>query len=401
MTDKFSTLKGKRIVHAATSANMLTAFGRVMASRMVEEGVDIYFLASSEPIYNRPANIPELTEMGGTPLTVPLVNNLRPLNIIRNIYLLWQQFRQYKPAIVHTRGSVMGIIGRISARLAGVPVIVHHQDDLHSRENQLAPWKRRLGGRIETWFANRSDHTFVVSNAVAQAAIDLGFDPARITNVGHDINQALDAHSISKGGLPRELDLLKERGINKAHFVVGSITRLEAHKGIDILVEAAAIVHQKLPNARFIVRGRGPEKDRLIGLVKRNKISDVFYIIDDWLSDEDLVALYQAFDVFVLPTKREGFGMAFAEAMLLGVVPIAPDIPPVNEVVLKHTGILVSPSSKNFADAIIWASENPEYLVKLRSAAKDEAVKRWGGTKAADMVLSTYCDLLTKKNVHR
>ena len=397
MTNRFPDLAGRRVVHAATSANMLSAFGRVMANRMVEENVDLYFLASSKPIYNRPADLAELSEMGGKPLTIALENSLHPLNLLRNTYRLWRKLRQLKPDIVHTRGAVMGIVGRIAARLSQVPVVVHHQDDLHSREERLSPLKRRISGHFEAWLARRSDHTFVVSDAVAVAATERGFPASRLTNVGHDLNQSLVSLSRTAPAPHRSLETLQRLGIDETHFLVGAVTRLEGHKGIDTLIDAAALVHAKAPHSRFVVRGRGPEKARLMAQIDRVGLSEVFHIIEDWLTDEELVMLYRSFDVFALPTRREGFGMAFAEAMLLGVVPIAPDIPPVNEVVSDKTGLLVSPTSQGFADGVFWAMANRQAMDELRENTTREALVRWGGSKAADTVLATYCDLLAQK----
>jgi glycosyltransferase involved in cell wall biosynthesis len=254
-----------------------------------------------------------------------------------------------------------------------------------------------MSGRIESWLANSFDHTFVVSDAVSNAAKDLGFDPSRVTNVGHDINRSLATLAERVTDFTPRLSILQNLGIDGTHFLVGAVTRLESHKGVDTLIDAAVLVQQEVPNARFLVRGRGPERERLTEQIAACGLGDVFYIIEDWLSEEDLVDLYRSFDVFALPTRREGFGMAFAEAMLLGVVPIAPDIPPVNEVVTPQTGLLVPPSPKGFADAIIWASQNSQALEKVRSVAQREAVARWGGSRAADKVLETYCDLVAQK----
>lgn len=388
------TLRGIRIVHASTSANMLTAFGRVMAARLIEEGADLYLLASSRPIYGRPADIEELRGMGGTPITVPLESGVRPWNLVSNVVRLQRIFREIKPMVVHTRGSVMGIVGRIAARAAGVPCVVHHQDDLHVREASLGPLKRWFTGRVERWLGNHSDHTFVVSDEVARVAADLGIDASRITNVGHDLS-----FSIRQGArVPRppraEVPILAKHGITETHFLVGAITRLEAHKGVDTLIYAAAAASKSVPTARFLVRGRGPGRERLERLIHEQGIADRFFLVDDWLSDNELIRLYKSFDLFALPTRREGFGMAFAEAMLLGVVPVAPDIPPVNEVVTRDTGLLVRPNASAFADAICWASENPVAMQRLRERASAEAERRWGGTRAADRVIATYQALL-------
>ena len=387
-------LRGVTIVHAATSANMLTAFGRVMSERLTEEGADLYLVASSRPIYGRPADTQELAAMGGMPITLPLDNNLRPWNVVTNTYRFWRLLRRLRPSVVHTRASVMGIVGRLAAWLARVPCVVHHQDDLYAREERLSPRKRRLAATVERWFANRSDCTFVVSDAVAEIAAQIGFDTTKVVNVGHDLSKPIR----DGAGTPRpqrsEVPRLNALGITEDHFLIGAVTRLEAHKGVDTLVRAAARVVSDNSQARFLVRGRGPEKAALHRIIAEHGLSDRFFLVDDWLSDRMLVELYKSFDLFALPTRREGFGMAFAEAMLLGVVPVAPDIPPVNEVVRPDTGLLVPATETGFAEAILWAMRHPDDLAELRRNAMTTAEARWGGTRAADAVLDTYKTLL-------
>lgn len=392
-TARSGELAGLTIVHAATSANMLTAFGRVMASRIVEEGAEFYLLASSRPIYGRPADLDELREMGGRPLTVPLDNNIRPWNLLRNTFRLWRLFRHLRPDIVHTRASVMGIVGRLAAWLARVPVVVHHQDDLHAREANLSPVKRRISTAVERSLANRSDQTFVVSQALADAAEQAGFDPNRVTNVGHDLSFTIRDGARNPPDPTSINELLGQYGIDTEHFVVGAITRLEPHKGVDTLIEAAVQVIAVRPNIRFVIRGRGPERDHLRRLIAEKDLAEQVVLIEDWLSDDDLVALYQRFNLFALPTRREGFGMAFAEAMLLGAVPVAPDIAPVNEVVTPGNGFLAPPDPVSFADAILESTSEGIDLDKFVQRAKLSATERWGRESAANKVISKYKEI--------
>lgn len=395
--DSAGSLRGVTVLHAATSANMLTAFGRVMAERLTEEGAELYLVASSKPIYGRPADKEELEAMGGTPITLPLENNLRPWNVVANTYRFWRVLRRVRPDVVHTRASVMGIIGRSAAWLAGVPCVVHHQDDLYAREERLTPRKRQLAAAVERWFANRSDCSFVVSEAVWDAAREIGVDNSKIVNVGHDLGKPIRANACLPKLHRSEVACLAALGVSEDHFLIGTVTRLEAHKGIDVLVRAAARVLREAPHARFLVRGRGPEKAHLQALIAEYGLGDRFFLVEDWFSDQMLAELYKSFDLFALPTQREGFGMAFAEAMLLGVVPVAPDIPPVNEVVRPQTGLLVSPTEAAFAEAMLWAMRNPDQLGELRRKAITTAEARWGGTRAADAVLDTYKKLLANR----
>lgn len=387
-------LSHRKVVHAATSGAMLVSFGQVMAKRVVEQGGDLYLLGSSLPIYNRIADPDELRRMGGQPLAVPLENNLRPVNLIANTWRLWRLFRRLKPDIVHTRASVMGIVGRVAARLARVPIVVHHQDDLYFREASLSATKAWASKIIERALANRSDHTFVVTETIARSASRAGFDSGRITNVGHDISPAILAASKLAVNADVLNELWRRLGINRENFVVGAITRLERHKGLDTLIEVAARVLREQPEVKFVIRGRGPQREALSAMIDDFGLSYSVFLIDERFSDEELVAFYDRLDLFALPTQREGFGMVFAEAMLLGAVPVAPDIEPVNEVVTEGTGLLVQPTVAAFAAAILWAIKNPDELAMMRKSARGSASTRWGGTAAADRVIARYQNLL-------
>ena len=86
--------------------------------------------------------------------------------------------------------------------------------------------------------------------------------------------------------------------------------------------------------------------------------------------------------------------MVFAEAMAFGVVPVGPDIAPVNEVISPKAGLLVEPTVRGFADGIRQCVSDRERLAEMSAAGRKLAKERWGGTAAAGRVIAVYKDLL-------
>ena len=117
--------------------------------------------------------------------------------------------------------------------------------------------------------------------------------------------------------------------------VIGSLGRLDEQKGFDVLVRALA----ELPDVTAVVVGEGSERDRLVQLGERLGVSEQL-VLPGW-SDEARRYL-TAFDVFVLPSRFEGFPLVVVEAMLAGLPVVATDVGSVSEALLEgETGVLV------------------------------------------------------------
>ena len=121
------------------------------------------------------------------------------------------------------------------------------------------------------------------------------------------------------------------------HPAVVTLARLDAVKGLDVLVRAVAAV----PGLHATVVGRGPERDPLTREADALGIAGRFHLVG-W-RDDAVAALADA-DVFVLPSRAEGLPLSIAEAMLAGCAVVATDVGSVREIVEDGvTGLLVRP----------------------------------------------------------
>ena len=132
-------------------------------------------------------------------------------------------------------------------------------------------------------------------------------------------------------------------GLKPHTLVVGTVARLVSDKGLDCFLRMAALIRNKRSDVTFLVVGDGPLRDSLEQLAGVLGIRDAVVFAGH---QTDVPVVLQVMDLFVLPTRREGFGVVFAEAMAMGKATIGSQIGPVAEVVEDGvTGYLAPPDN--------------------------------------------------------
>ena len=124
-----------------------------------------------------------------------------------------------------------------------------------------------------------------------------------------------------------------------AYPLVGLVGRLSIEKGVDIFLEAAALVLAELPDTKFVVAGDGPDRAKLDGLIDELGIGASVHMLG---RRDDMAAVYASLDLMVSSSRREGLPMAILEAMASRVPLIATAVGGVPTVILDgRTGVLV------------------------------------------------------------
>lgn len=116
---------------------------------------------------------------------------------------------------------------------------------------------------------------------------------------------------------PKPRFLLKRYGLRPNQPVILTIARLaseERYKGYDQVLRALPEVKRAIPNLRYILGGRGPDRPRVVALIKQLELEETV-ILTGYVPDHELCAHYNLCDVFAMPSKGEGFGIVFLEAL--------------------------------------------------------------------------------------
>ena len=289
---------------------------------------------------------------------------------------LYRQLRALRPDIVHTHNPKPGILGRVAARLARVPLVVNTQHGLYAQPDD--PRKRRWAVyAVERVAGAFSHHELVQNPEDAETLVQRLRLPARRVHVlgnGVDLTR-FDPAAVAPGTRAR---LRHEWGIADNEVVCGVVGRMVLEKGVRELFSAYAQLHAAGSKARLVVVG--PMEPDKPDAVDAATIAEAEANGVDFLGQRtDMPELYSAMDIFVTATYREGFPRAAMEASAMGLPVVATNIRGCRQVVDDGvTGLLVTVRD---ADSLATG---------IRALVDDDARRRSMGERARERALAEF-----------
>ncbi len=208
------------------------------------------------------------------------------------------------------------------------------------------------------------DRVLAVSSYTRSVLIDKhGLDPARV----HLMPNTFDAEAFQPA--PKSRALLERYGIApdaKVILTVARVSERERYKGHDQIIRALPEILQAVPKAHYLIVGRGNDEPRIREMIAQRGLEASFTLADA-VPDEELCAHYNLGDVFAMPSKREGFGIVFLEALACGKPVIAGNQDgSVDPLLGGELGVLVDPENgAEIRDAIISVLERKHPLAIL------------------------------------
>jgi glycosyltransferase involved in cell wall biosynthesis len=171
--------------------------------------------------------------------------------------------------------------------------------------------------------------------------------------------------------------------------VLGTLARLDPIKGLDLLLDAAA----SLPQARVLVVGEGPLREELEAQAQRLGLADRVEL-RGWV--DDAPACLGEMDLFVLPSRNEGFPLSIVEAMLVGLPVVAADVGSVTEAVRDgETGLVVPPDDlPALRRALEGLVTDAAERARLGDAGRQVASDRFTASVMAASFVELYEELL-------
>ena len=268
-----------------------------------------------------------------------LTRELHPWKDLRAFFRLYKFFRQRKFDVVHTHSSKAGIIGRLAARRAGCPLIVHtvHGQAFHSYEKW---WRNKIYIAAERFAAKYSDHIFAVAQAMIEQCVQAGVAPRAKYSVvysGMDLKPYLQASP--------NAELRQTLGIPPDAPVVGKIARLFELKGHEDLIAAASDIVREIPDVRFLLVGDGKLRPKLEHEIDARGLKKHF-IFAGLVPPGDIPRYISLMDVLVHLSLREGLPRTVVQALAGGKPAVAYNLDGTPEVIVHGTtGYLCAPQS--------------------------------------------------------
>jgi glycosyltransferase involved in cell wall biosynthesis len=250
--------------------------------------------------------------------------------------------------VVHTHSGKAGLAGRIAAKMARVPIIVHtiHGPSFYEYQNPIANWAFRwaeqVAGACATQFVS-------VADAMTEQYLAAGIGaPDKYVTIhsGMNIEAFLNAS--------RDNSLRESLGISGNDLVVGKIARLFRLKGHEFLFAAAPRIVAAVPGAKFLLVGDGIYRGRFERLVANMGLRTHF-VFAGLVPPQEIPRYVASMDMVAHLSLREGLPRALPQALACGKPVVAFDVDGAREVCLDgDTGLLVRAKDVNaLADAVI------------------------------------------------
>jgi asparagine synthase (glutamine-hydrolysing) len=234
-------------------------------------------------------------------------------NRIRFVFAVWKEAIKYDTII----------LGHINLALTGWGI------------KKMFPRKRivLVTHGIEVWDKLKGVKNYVLQNADQILAVS-SFTKEAIVNA-HKIMpekivvfpNTIDPYFSYPADFKKPEYLMKRYGIKPGSPIIFTLTRLSAtekYKGYDRVIEVLPSLKTSIPNAKYIIAGKADEREnkRLIALQQEIGLSDTV-LLTGFIKEEEVVDHFLLADVFIMPSKKEGFGIVFIEAMACGLPVIA------------------------------------------------------------------------------
>jgi len=316
---------------------------------------------------------------------------IRPLHDVVALGTLVRLFRRLRPDIVHTHTAKAGALGRLAARLAGVPRSVHTFHG-HVLDGYFSPAATQLFLRLERVLARMTDRIITVSPRLRQSLLAMGIgrpEQVEVVPLGLDLDRFLRMPK-SQANLRAWLD------IPAGAPLLGIVGRLVPIKDHPTLLQALGRFPDGRQAPHLLVVGDGERREELQRLTHHLGLASRVHFLG-WR--DDLEAILGGLDVVICCSRNEGTPVALIEAMAAGVPVISTDVGGVGDLVVHgETGWLVPPGD---VGALAWGIETllgqPGLRRRLADTARPAAVQRHHITGLIHRMETLYADVLAEK----
>lgn len=362
-------------------------------STLIKEGFEVHSICTTDEYESQIRNSGVIFHSVNIDRSINLKSNLK--TIISMIKI----FKNVQPDIVHVHTPVAALLGRIAARLSGVPNIVYTAHGFYFHEG-MSNFKFYFYYLLEK-YAGRlcTDYIFTQSKEDYELAKHGHFlknnNYLHISN-GIDLVERFNYKKINNNDIQQ---LKHELKINERATVFSFLGRMVKEKGILELLKAFEIVNKKHPETVLICMGSLPKSERdqsaYDEIIKFDSSDNIIFT-----GQVEAPELYYALsDVFVLPSYREGMPRSIIEAMAMHNAVIATNIRGSREeVVHGHNGYLVPVG--NVTELVAYMTyliENPDVIDSMKHEGYKKTLEEYNEKTVVSKQLTVFKKMMERE----
>jgi glycosyltransferase involved in cell wall biosynthesis len=279
---------------------------------------------------------------------------------------LYRLMKAERYDIVHTHATKAGFLGRIAARLAGVPIILHSVHGWAFNYPAVPKYLTQAFILIERFAARFTDKIVTLTHTLMDDALKVGVgrpDQYAVIFSGIDVDQFRNV----------QVDVQKKRaelGLPLQGPIVGTVTIMNNHKAVDDIVRAAPKVLEAMPDAHFLLVGDGELLPTVRALVQQLNLEDKVTLPG---LRRDVPELLAIMDVFAHMAWYEILPRAILQSLATGTPVVVAQTGSLEEIIKDgENGILVPPHDPDaLAEALIKLLRQPELLQRMGRVARE------------------------------
>ena len=309
----------------------------------------------------------------------------RDIDPILELQLAWELYKiikKEKPDILHLNSSKVGALGALIGKLAGAPKIIFTAHGWAFNDPR-PPLQLKVITFISRFAARFQDKIICVSKYDRRKALEFKIAPAeKIITIHNGIN-AKKIELIARDEAREKLKL------DKKDFVIGTIANFYKTKALDtIVLSAISAVHEN-SNIKFILIGDGPEMGKIEALIQKYKL-DEYFILPGMIKNAS--NYLKAFDIFVMPSKKEGLPYALLEAMAAKVLCVVSAVGGMPEIISnEQNGILIRDMTPGkLQETITKLAENKLKMKEMAKAGQQTVLEEFSLKRMVEETLDVY-----------
>ncbi len=338
----------KTIVHIAQSAGGVAEYLYMFLKNFKDKNFENILIVSEDYREKLDKFKPYVSNI----YIVPMVREVELKNDVKAILKVRKILKQIKPNIVYLHSSKAGAIGRIALALNFKTKILYNAHGWYFNA-QISNIKKKIFVVIEKILAVKTNKIINISKSEHESALKHKIAPEKKMCV---IENGIDFTKFENNDKYRE-ETRKKYHVKNDEIVIGVVGRLTEQKDPLTMIKAFELVHKENRNVRLMYVGSGNLEEDVKQYAKEKNILDKI-IITGWV--DDVEQYIPAFDIAVLPSKWEGFGLVLIEYMACDKPIIATNVGGISDIIENFkNGILCSVQDyKTIGETIIKLIKN-------------------------------------------
>lgn len=304
--------KKMKIVHIAQANGGVEVYLKMFFKYINKDKYDNYLILSEQ--YKKSKIYFE--KLGVKVFIVDMKREIYLDKDFKSMISIYKVLKDIKPDIVYTHSSKAGGLGRIPSKLVRAKNIYNPHG--WAFDMNVSNKKRIIFKYVEKILGYFTDHIIAISEYEKERAINEKIISKNKISV---IENAIDLERFSESYNSKEL--LDELNWSEDCIIIGMIARISEQKSPHTFVDIAVKLSQKYPQCRFLMVGDGEQEEEIKNKIKNNDLESKFYITG-WV--EDPYKYLDIFDVALLTSKWEGFGLVIPEYMAAGKPVVASNV---------------------------------------------------------------------------